>query len=156
MHRTSHLLESALLCVFARMYDVTQEASLSDVINWGREGLKLESNAHAANVQWDSIAVAGHSRGGTIAYHQLQIFPDVKAAVLLDPVREPTRSILPTHKPLFVIGARVMYTLSGGGSRCCPVCVLGWVGHLSRLRLEMRLLYAPATSRVAQTPPTAV
>lgn len=88
-----------------------QEAALPDVIAWARQGLKELSAEHAARVQWDSVGLAGHSRGGTVAYHQLQQLAIVKAAVLLDPVREPHRTISPTQKPLFVVGAGLAWLL---------------------------------------------
>jgi hypothetical protein len=85
-----------------------QEAALQDVLVWARQGLTAAQQTGSgldARPRWDAIAVAGHSRGGDVAYHQLQLFPWVKYAVLIDPVKQPHRAITSTDKPYTVIGA---------------------------------------------------
>lgn len=98
-----------------------QEAALAEVLAWARQGLTAaqQSGFIKAQLCWDSVAVGGHSRGGDVAYHQLQLFDWVKFAMLVDPVKQPKREITPTEKPYKVIGGMLRLSLL-----LCFPCVL--------------------------------
>lgn len=87
--------------------EIVQEAALPDILAWARKGLSTSNNSNASKVklQWDTVAVVGHSRGGDVAYHQLQLFDWVKSAVLIDPVKQPNEVITSTAKAHLVLGA---------------------------------------------------
>lgn len=84
------------------------------MLAWAREGLLAAQRGGSVKAQplWDAVAVAGHSRGGDVAYHQLQQFDWVKFAVLIDPVKQPKRAITPTEKQYKVIGLHHLLPLS--------------------------------------------
>ena len=132
---------------------VAQEAALPEVLAWARQGLTEARLAGAASgllaqPRWDFVAVAGHSRGGDVAYHQLQLFPWVKYAVLIDPVKQPKRQIQATDKPYAVIGAvnagfiftveRQSKVLSIPGMEECSMQWLLWHQYLCRHTFNKR------------------
>ena len=64
-----------------------QARELPSILEW----LQDEILNIRASVDWDHVAVIGHSRGGDIAFHQRSTFAFVDAAVLIDPVMGHTR-----------------------------------------------------------------
>lgn len=83
-----------------------QVNALPEVLRWAREAFESNSSqTDACSVNWQSVATVGHSRGGDIAYHQLQKFEFVTASVLLDPVKRNNRPLPPVNKPVCILSA---------------------------------------------------
>jgi hypothetical protein len=118
---------SCLGAMFEQCEEIVQEAALPDILAWARRSLSTSNSSNTSEVKlrWDMVAVAGHSRGGDVAYHQLQLFDWVKCAVLIDPVKQPNRVVTSTAKPHLVLGAT---SWGCGASRLCAS--LGFWGSL--------------------------
>lgn len=132
------------MCV--RLRTATQVAVLDGILEWARQGLAIarHDEKRAVSVQFSSMGLAGHSRGGSVAYYELQ-HEAARAAVLLDPVQQSIigDKLPPTRKPVFVVGATLVVrgriVLAGGlcPSRCrrrphgvgMPISLRRLIGH---------------------------
>jgi dienelactone hydrolase len=89
-------------CVYLERNKTSEVHALPEVLRWARAG--LPQVGVAARIQWDTIAVAGHSVGGGVAFEQQFAFDSIKTVALLDPVLFGSATASVT-KPAILVGA---------------------------------------------------
>jgi hypothetical protein len=103
------------LCIYLEWNTTAEERALPAVLSWAREELSRHKDVQAQFV-WHTVGVAGHTRGGGIAFHQVfneDVYKDISknvsitSAVLLD--RVSLFTITPSAAkamPVLLAGAR--------------------------------------------------
>lgn len=84
-----------------------QADALPRLLAWVKQHLDASITSSHIPPDWSTLIAAGHSRGGWIAFKQLQQ-AKVVTAVLLDAVAPPRATFDPPPDPYLVLGARSM------------------------------------------------
>jgi Chlorophyllase enzyme len=129
------------LCIYTQGNTTAEEQAMPAVLKWAhKELLKVDVQAQ---VVWKTVGVAGHSRGGGIAFHQMfNKDVTITSAVLLDPVLlENITATAPVGTAVLLAGAQAIQAFylidRSTGSCVAKPCK-------SEHMLGLAMLYAPA------------
>jgi hypothetical protein len=119
-----------------------QAQSLPKLLAWVKTQLPAAVTDSHVSPDWSTIIAAGHSRGGWIAFKQLQQ-DKVVTAMLLDAVAPPGAAFDTPADPYLVIGAHLC-TISSFHDRCSTLRAWAWllntVHHFQSLQSVVWLL----------------